>query len=141
MSKAHAGERIAKIMARAGVCSRREAEAMILSGRVTVNGSKLTSPATNVTPSDVVLVDGSALPVAGRSRLFRYYKPKGLLTTQRDPRGRPTLFERRPPDLPTAPAHEVLNLGQVLEIDLPLERDSHVLLVHLGLLGKSGLQQ
>ena len=100
MSKAHAGERIAKVMARAGICSRREAEAMVRSGRVTVNGSKLTSPAMNITSSDVVLVDGSALPAADRSRLFRYYKPKGLLTTQRDPQGRPTLFDRLPPDLP-----------------------------------------
>jgi 23S rRNA pseudouridine2605 synthase len=97
MSEAHGGERIAKVMARAGLCSRRDAEAMISEGRVSVNGRKLSSPAINVTPEDVVRVDGKALPTAERSRLFRYHKPRGLLTTARDPQGhRPV--RASPPD-------------------------------------------
>jgi len=94
------GERIAKVMARAGLCSRREAEAWIAAGRVTVNGSALTSPAFNVTPRDAVVVDGKPLPTHERTRLFRYYKPRGLVTTARDPQGRTTLFEKLPKDLP-----------------------------------------
>jgi 23S rRNA pseudouridine2605 synthase len=94
------GERIAKVMARAGLCSRREAEAWIAAGRVAVNGTVLISPAFNVAPRDRVEVDGKALPHAERTRLFRYHKPRGLMTTNRDPEGRPTLFERLPKELP-----------------------------------------
>jgi len=100
MSENHEGERIAKVMARAGLCSRREAEAMVLAGRVTVNGQKLASPATNVTDRDFIKVDGNPLPSRERTRLFRYHKPRGLLTTKKDPQGRPTLFEQLPPELP-----------------------------------------
>jgi 23S rRNA pseudouridine2605 synthase len=94
------GERIAKVMARAGLCSRREAEAWIAAGRVAVNGAVLTSPACNVARGDRVQVDGKALPSAERTRLFRYHKPRGLMSTSRDPQGRPTLFERLPKELP-----------------------------------------
>jgi 23S rRNA pseudouridine2605 synthase len=94
------GERIAKVMARAGLCSRREAEAWIAAGRVVVNGTALTSPAFNVTTRDAVVVDGKPLPTRERTRLFRYHKPRGLVTTARDPQGRTTLFEKLPKDLP-----------------------------------------
>jgi len=97
---AHEGERIAKVMARAGLCSRREAEAWIAAGRVAVNGRPLASPAFNVKPVDRVTVDGKPLPLRERTRLFRYHKPRGLITTDRDPEGRPTIYERLPADLP-----------------------------------------
>ncbi|MFO1035567.1 MAG: pseudouridine synthase [Geminicoccaceae bacterium] len=94
------GERIAKVMARAGLCSRREAETWVLSGRVTVDGRVLDSPAFNVRPGQRIQVDGKALPAAEPARLFRYHKPKGLLTTSSDPEGRPTIYDNLPPDLP-----------------------------------------
>ncbi len=94
------GERIAKVMARAGLCSRREAEGWITAGRVSVNGAKITSPALNVAPSDKVVVDGKPLPGAERTRLFLYHKPGGLVTTSADPQGRPTIFDSLPKDLP-----------------------------------------
>jgi 23S rRNA pseudouridine2605 synthase len=93
-------ERIAKVMARAGLCSRREAESWIAAGRVAVNGETLTSPARNVSRHDEVTVDGKPLPSRERTRLFRYHKPSGLLTTSRDPQGRPTLFATLPAGLP-----------------------------------------
>lgn len=94
------GERIAKWLARAGVASRRDAERMIAEGRVRLDNRVVETPATFVRPGDLVTVDGA--PVAGpeRTRLFRYHKPVGLLTTHRDPQGRPTVFERLPPGLP-----------------------------------------
>jgi 23S rRNA pseudouridine2605 synthase len=94
------GERIAKVIARAGLCSRREAEAWIAAGRVAVNGEKITSPALNVTPADKIAVDGRPLPGAERTRLFLYHKPRGLVTTTSDPQGRPTIFGALPKDLP-----------------------------------------
>jgi 23S rRNA pseudouridine2605 synthase len=97
---AHEGDRIAKVMARAGLCSRREAEAWIAAGRVTVNGATLASPAFNVKPSDRVMVDGRPLPTRERTRLFRYHKPRGLITTDRDPEGRPTIYQKLPAELP-----------------------------------------
>ncbi|MBZ6076091.1 pseudouridine synthase [Microvirga puerhi] len=93
-------ERIAKVIARAGVASRRDAEAMIAEGRVTLNGTVLESPAINVTASDRITVDGEPLPVKERTRLWLYHKPRGLVTTARDPEGRPTVFENLPEDLP-----------------------------------------
>lgn len=93
-------DRIAKRMARAGVASRREAEAMILAGRVVLNGEELTTPATLVGPEDVILVDGAPLPEIERPRLWRYHKPTGLVTTARDPEGRATVFQRLPQHLP-----------------------------------------
>ena len=97
---AKSAERIAKVMARAGLCSRREAEAWIAAGRVAVNGAKISSPALNVTARDRVSVDGKALPMVERTRLFLYHKPRGLLTTSSDPQGRPTIFAALPADLP-----------------------------------------
>jgi 23S rRNA pseudouridine2605 synthase len=94
------GERIAKVMARAGLCSRRAAEDWIAAGRVTVNGQAITSPALNVSPRDRIIVDGKPLPVRERTRLFLYNKPRGLVTTHDDPQGRPTIFSALPPELP-----------------------------------------
>jgi len=94
------GERIAKRIARAGLCSRREAEAWIAAGRVSVDGKKLTSPALVVGPSSIILVDGKPLPGAEPARLFRYHKPDGLLTTPRGPEGLTTIYEKLPADLP-----------------------------------------
>jgi 23S rRNA pseudouridine2605 synthase len=95
-----AGERIAKVIARAGLASRREAEAWIAAGRVAVNGEVIASPARNVTALDRVAVDGEPWPVRERTRLFLYHKPRGLLTTHADPAGRPTIFAGLPKDLP-----------------------------------------
>ena len=92
--------RIAKAMAAAGLCSRREAERWIGQGRVTVNGKTLETPACVVGPDDRVLVDGEPLKGPGPVRLWRYHKPKGLVTTNRDPEGRRTVFEALPPTLP-----------------------------------------
>jgi len=94
------GERIAKVMARAGLCSRREAETWIAAGRVKVNGKAISSPALNVTPQDRIEVDGNPLPQAERTRLFLYHKPRGLVTTNADPQGRPTIFDALPKSLP-----------------------------------------
>jgi 23S rRNA pseudouridine2605 synthase len=94
------GERIAKVIARAGLASRREAEAWIAAGRVAVNGAVITSPACNVTAQDTVTVDGAPLPARERTRLFLYHKPRGLMTTHADPQGRPTIFEHLPAELP-----------------------------------------
>ena len=95
-----AGERIAKVIARAGLASRREAEAWIAAGRVAVNGAVIRSPAFNVTARDRVSVDGEPLPARERTRLFLYHKPRGLLTSRTDPQGRPTIFQRLPKELP-----------------------------------------
>jgi 23S rRNA pseudouridine2605 synthase len=91
--KAHEGERIAKVMARAGLCSRRDAEDWIANGRVCVNGKVLTGAALNVTETDKVTVDGKPLATRERTRLFLFHKPRGLVTTDRDPEGRPTVFD------------------------------------------------
>src|SRR5262249_4440671 len=99
-SESPTGERIAKAMARAGLCSRREAEAWIAVGRVSVNGAVIKSPALNVTPADEVLVDGMPLPQRERTRVFLYHKPRGLVTTHSDPEGRPTIFAALPKSLP-----------------------------------------
>src|ERR1700755_245767 len=95
-----AGERIAKVIARAGLCSRREAEAWIAAGRVAVDGEKIASPALHVTRADRVAVEDKPLPGAERTRLFLYHKPRGLVTTTADPQGRPTIFGTLPKDLP-----------------------------------------
>jgi 23S rRNA pseudouridine2605 synthase len=94
------GQRIAKRLAQAGLCSRREAERWITAGRVEVDGVVLDSPALVVGEGARIVVDGQPLPAAGRSRLWRYHKPSGLITTHRDPRGRPTVFDSLPQGLP-----------------------------------------
>lgn len=90
------GERIAKRLARAGICSRREAERLIAEGRVTVDGQRLDSPAVRVTDRSRITVDGKTVAAAAATALWRYHKPPGLLTTHRDPQGRPTVFDRLP---------------------------------------------
>jgi 23S rRNA pseudouridine2605 synthase len=94
------GERIAKWLARAGVASRRDAEAMIAEGRVKLENRVVESPATFIRPGDLVTVDGRPVAEPQRSRLFRYHKPVGLVTTHRDEKGRPTVFDSLPPGLP-----------------------------------------
>ena len=94
------GERIAKVIARAGLASRREAEEWIAAGRVAVNGEVIRSAALNVTGSDSISVDGEPLPERERTRLFLYHKPRGLLTTHADPQGRPTIFAKLSRSLP-----------------------------------------
>jgi 23S rRNA pseudouridine2605 synthase len=100
--------RIAKAMARAGLCSRREAERWIADGRVSVNGKLLKTPAFEVSGADKVIVDGRPLPTAEPARLWRYHKPKGLVTTHSDPEGRPTVFEKLPPEMP-----RVVSIGRL----------------------------
>jgi 23S rRNA pseudouridine2605 synthase len=95
-----ATERIARRIARAGVCSRREAEALISAGRVAVNGVTIESPALNVSPKDRITVDGAQLPKIQAPRLWRFHKRKGFITTNRDPQGRPTVFDDLPPEFP-----------------------------------------
>ncbi|CCQ74878.1 Ribosomal large subunit pseudouridine synthase B [Magnetospira sp. QH-2] len=102
------GDRIAKVLARAGLCSRREAERWIEAGRVSVNGQKLTTPAVTVTGDDQVLVDGNPLPDAEEPRMWRYHKPAGLLTTHSDPEGRPTIFQKMPQKMP-----RVISVGRL----------------------------
>jgi len=94
------GDRIAKVIARAGLASRREAEAWITAGRVAVNGAVIFSPALNVTGADRITVDGEPLRSRERTRLFLYNKPRGLVTTHFDPQGRPTIFRALPKNLP-----------------------------------------
>jgi 23S rRNA pseudouridine2605 synthase len=94
------GERIAKVVSRAGLCSRRDAEEWIVQGRVAVNGRVINSPALDVTVRDVITVDGVPLPAPERTRLFLFHKPRGLMTTHADPEGRPTVFDNLPEGLP-----------------------------------------
>jgi 23S rRNA pseudouridine2605 synthase len=95
-----AGERIAKRLARAGLASRRDAEELIAAGRVKVNGRALTSPAFNVMPDDIIHLDGMEIPPIERTRLFLFNKPAGVVTTNRDPEGRKTVFDVLPAELP-----------------------------------------
>lgn len=102
------GERIARRIARAGVASRRAAEAMIAEGRIAVNGSVIDSPALNVTARDRITVDGQPLAAPEPARLWRYYKPVGLVTSERDEKGRETVFSQLPPAMP-----RVLSVGRL----------------------------
>ena len=93
-------ERIAKVMARAGLCSRREAERWIEAGRVAVDGKKLNTPAFTVTDNQIVTVDGKPIASRPETKLWRYHKPAGLIVSHNDPEGRPTVFQRLPPEMP-----------------------------------------
>jgi 23S rRNA pseudouridine2605 synthase len=93
-------QRIAKLLARAGVASRREVERMIAEGRIAVEGQVLTTPATLLTSLHGVTVDGKPVRGAQSTRLFRFYKPQGTITAERDPKGRPTIYDRLPKGLP-----------------------------------------
>lgn len=121
------GERIARRLARAGLCSRREAERWITDGRVSVNGTVLTTPAVVVSEDDRITVDGRPLPDAERPRLWRYHKPAGLVTTHRDPQGRPTVFDHLPETLP-----RVISVGR-----LDLNSEGLLLLTNDGDLARS----
>ena len=121
------GERIAKIIARAGLCSRRNAERWIAEGRVAVGGTVLTSPAVTVTEDDDIRVDGKPLPAAGTTRLWRYHKPAGLITTHRDERGRQTVFAHLPAELP-----RVVSVGR-----LDLNSEGLLLLTNDGTLARA----
>ncbi len=94
------GERIAKVIARAGICSRRDAEKLIAEGRVALNGKTLNSPAIAILPGAIVTVDGKPIPDQEKTRLWRYHKPSGLVTSHRDPQGRPTVFANLASNLP-----------------------------------------
>lgn len=121
------GERIAKALARAGVCSRRDAERLIADGRVSVNGKRLDTPAFKVTAQDDIRVDGKRVVAAEPTRLWRYHKPPGLVTTHRDPQGRPTVFEHLPPGLP-----RVISVGR-----LDLTSEGLLLLTNDGALART----
>jgi 23S rRNA pseudouridine2605 synthase len=120
------GERIAKVMARAGLCSRRDAERWIAEGRVTLDGNLLTSPAVVVTPDSDIRVDGKPIPKAEKARLWRYHKPTGLVTTHRDEKGRETIFETLPKTLP-----RVVSVGR-----LDLNSEGLLLLTNDGTLAR-----
>jgi 23S rRNA pseudouridine2605 synthase len=102
------GERIAKVLARRGVASRREVERMIEAGRIVLDGKKIASPATFVTAESRIAIDGKPVEAAERARLWLYHKPKGLITTHRDPQGRATVFDKLPKELP-----RVISVGRL----------------------------
>lgn len=121
------GERIAKALARAGIASRRDAEKLIAEGRITVNGHQLTTPATLVGPQDRIALDGRTVGLPEAVRLWRYHKPAGLVTTHRDPAGRPTVFSHLPGDLP-----RVISVGR-----LDLNTEGLLLLTNDGSLART----
>jgi 23S rRNA pseudouridine2605 synthase len=102
------GDRIAKVLSRAGVASRREAERMIEAGRISVNGKTITSPALNVTARDTIAVDGKPVTEPEPPRLWLYHKPTGLVTTDRDDKGRETIYDNLPEDMP-----RVMSIGRL----------------------------
>jgi 23S rRNA pseudouridine2605 synthase len=120
------GDRIAKWLAHAGVASRRDAEKLLAEGRVKLNNAKVTHPATFVTDGDLVTVNGTLVEPPGRTRLWRYHKPEGLVTTHRDPQGRETVFEKLPPGLP-----RVVSVGR-----LDLNSEGLLLLTNDGALAR-----
>lgn len=126
MTASPKGERIAKIIARSGVCSRREAEALIAEGVVKLNGARVTTPATLVEDGMRITVRGKPIPMMEQRRLWLYHKPCGLLTSHRDPKGRPTVFEHLPKDLP-----RVISVGR-----LDLNSEGLLLLTNDGALSR-----
>jgi len=122
-----APERVAKALARAGVASRRDIERLIAAGRVSLNGAVLTTPAVKVGSADVLTVDGRPVAAAAPARLWRYHKPVGLVTTHRDPKGRATVFERLPTDMP-----RVISVGR-----LDLNSEGLLLLTNDGALARA----
>ncbi|CAG9330145.1 unnamed protein product [Blepharisma stoltei] len=118
----YVGERIAKVMASRGLCSRREAEKWITQGRVKVNGATLVSPALNVTDADTILIDDKPIPKQDLLRLWKFHKPKGYITTHRDPQKRPTLFSLLPKDFP-----RVVSIGR-----LDMDSEGLILLTNSG---------
>jgi 23S rRNA pseudouridine2605 synthase len=124
--KPRAGERIAKVIARAGLASRREAEAWIAAGRVAINGKTIASPAVNVGANDRITVDGLGLPARERTRLFLYHKARGLVTTHADPERRPTIFGGLPEHLP-----RLISVGR-----LDLNTEGLLLLTNDGVLAR-----
>ena len=107
-AKTHEGERIAKVLSRAGVASRREAERMIELGEIKVNGKVITSAALNVTAKDVILVNGEPLAEPEPARVWLYYKPDGLVSSNNDEKGRDTVIDNLPPDMP-----RVMSIGRL----------------------------
>lgn len=120
-------ERVAKMLARAGVASRREVERLIEAGRVALNGQVLTTPAIKVEPGDILTVDGAVVEAAEPTRVFRYHKPTGLLTSHTDPKGRPTVFSALPEGLP-----RVISIGR-----LDLNSEGLLLLTNDGALSRA----
>jgi 23S rRNA pseudouridine2605 synthase len=120
-------ERIAKRLARAGVASRREAERMIEAGRVTVNGQKLKTPAFKVSAKDDIRVDGKQIEAPEKTKLWRYHKPSGLVTTHNDPEGRETVFQKLPKDI-----GRVISIGR-----LDLTSEGLLLLTNDGALSRA----
>ncbi len=120
------GERIAKWLARAGVASRRDAEKMLTEARVKLNNTVVSHPASFVQPGDIVVVDGRLVEAPDRARMWRYHKPDGLVTTHRDPEGRPTVFASLPPGLP-----RVISVGR-----LDLSSEGLLLLTNDGALAR-----
>jgi 23S rRNA pseudouridine2605 synthase len=121
------GERVAKALARAGVASRREVERLITAGRVRLNGRVLDTPAVKITPGDVLTVDGAVVAEAEATRVWRYHKPAGLVTTHADPKGRPTVFDHLPQGLP-----RVISVGR-----LDLNTEGLLLLTNDGALARA----
>ncbi len=126
VTEAERGERIAKWLARAGVASRRDAEKLIAAGEVRLNNAVVTHPATFVAPGDLVTVGGKLVDAPQRTRLWRYHKPEGLVTTHRDPQGRPTVFDKLRETLP-----RVISIGR-----LDLNSEGLLLLTNDGALAR-----